>query len=94
MHTDNTPATTPPPLLRARAVMEAYGTSRTALYVLMRDGLFPRPIKLGDRLVAWPEDECHAVINARIAGWTEEEIRQLVSDLTDARKTRVTGVSA
>jgi len=87
--------TTSPPVtghrakfLRTPATMAAYGVSRPALYQHMKDGLFPRPIKLGEKLAVWPEDEVYAVINARIAGKSVEEIRELVAELTEARKTR------
>lgn len=95
MQTDTSPTTSAPTtprrctLLRTPAVLEAYGVSRPALYAHMKDGLFPRPIKLGEKLAVWPSDECYAVINARIAGKTVEEIRELVTSLTEARKERV-----
>lgn len=90
MQTDTSPTTSPPTtpprctLLRTPAVLEAYGVSRPALYAHMKDGLFPRPIKLGEKLAVWPSDECYAVINARIAGKTVEEIRKLVVSINAA----------
>jgi len=69
--------------------MEATGFSRPYLYALMKDGLFPRPVKWGDKFSVWPEDEVYAVINARVAGRTSDEIRELVTELVAARKTRI-----
>ena len=55
----------------------------------MAKGLFPRPIKLGEKSSAWPASECNAVLAARIRGATEDEIRALVVELTAARKHRI-----
>ncbi|WP_417724095.1 helix-turn-helix transcriptional regulator [Salipiger sp.] len=86
-----TPTATGPraKMLPTRATMDATGFSRPYLYALMKDGLFPRPVKWGDKFSVWPEDEVYAVINARVAGRSNEELRQLVAELTDARSTRI-----
>ena len=95
MHPDikqtNSPQTNGPraKMLPTRATMEATGFSRPYLYALMKDGLFPRPVKWGDKFSVWPEDEVYAVINARVAGRNNDELRQLVAELTDARATRL-----
>jgi prophage regulatory protein len=47
--------------LRRPAVLELTGLSTTTIYELMSRGLFPRPIKLTGRAVAWPE--------SKIADW-------------------------
>lgn len=41
-------------MLRAKAVMQLTGMGRSALY---RDPTFPKQIKIGERMVAWAEDE-------------------------------------
>lgn len=41
--------------LRRRAVEEITGLSRSTIYDLMGKGLFPRPVKLTGKAVAWPE---------------------------------------
>jgi prophage regulatory protein len=41
--------------LRRRAVEDLTGLSRSTLYDLMAKGAFPRPVKLTDKAVAWPE---------------------------------------
>lgn len=41
--------------LRLPAVKDATGLSRSGLYALMDKGEFPRPIRIGQRAVAWPE---------------------------------------
>lgn len=41
--------------LRRRAVEEITGLSRSTIYDLMSKGQFPRPVKLTEKAVAWPE---------------------------------------
>ena len=41
--------------LRRPAVEEATGLSRSAIYSLMSEGKFPKPVKLTSKAVAWPE---------------------------------------
>lgn len=74
-----------PTLLRVAAVLARYGCARPTLYESMADGLFPRPIKLGPKFVAWPEHEVSTVIAARIAGKPAESIRTLVTEQIAAR---------
>lgn len=73
-------------LLRQPVVSQATGMARPTLYEAMAEGLFPRPIKLGPKFAAWPEHEVRAVIAARIQGKSKDEIKTLVSELTEARK--------
>lgn len=41
--------------LRRRAVEELTGLSRSSIYDLMAKGAFPRPVRLTQKAVAWPE---------------------------------------
>jgi prophage regulatory protein len=54
-------------LLRLPETLEKTGLTRSALYAAMASGSFPKPVKLGQRAVAWPVDELDAWIAARIA---------------------------
>ena len=67
--------------------MEVMGISRTTLYERIKHGLMTPPVKIGLRSVAWPEHEVKAVICARIAEKFEDEIRGLVVQLQEQRKT-------
>jgi prophage regulatory protein len=49
-------------------------------------GLFPRPIKLGERLSVFLQSEVDAIINARINGNSPEAIKALVIELEAQRK--------
>lgn len=48
---------------RRPAVEEITGLSRSALYEQMKKGLFPRPVKLTSKAVAWRESD--------LADWLE-----------------------
>ena len=73
-------------ILRLPAVITAYGKSRSTIYDEIAKGLIPQPISLGGRAIGFPESEIDALIRARIAGKTDDDIRQLVTDLVAARK--------
>lgn len=71
-------------LLRMPELTAATSLAKQTLYTQMRRGLFPRPVKLG-RASAWPSDAVNAVIAARIAGKSDDEIRAIVADLQRQR---------
>ena len=73
-------------ILRLPAVMALSGLSRSTTYLHIADRLWPRPINLSARAVGFPANECEAVITARIAGKSNDEIRALVAKLEAARK--------
>lgn len=52
-------------ILRRPEVEARTGISRSTIYQWMKDGQFPRPIKLGARLVAWRESDVTAWLEAR-----------------------------
>ena len=73
-------------LLRLPSVMHRLGNSRSLIYKLITNNLFPPPIKYGPRMSVWPESEVDAIISARIQCKTENEIRSLVKNLVAKRK--------
>lgn len=72
-------------LLRLPKVLAHTGDSRSTHYLRIQQGLMPKPVSLG-YAVAWPADEVAAVINARIAGKSDDEIKVLVQALEQARQ--------
>jgi prophage regulatory protein len=56
----------PEALLPLAEVLRRTGVARATLYELMRDGLFPRPVQLTKRRVAWPDSEVTAFIRGKI----------------------------
>lgn len=72
-------------LCRLRETCKQQGKSRSAFYLDISTGLMTRPVKLGTAS-AWPAHEIDAINRARIAGKSDEEIRQLVQKLEADRK--------
>lgn len=54
-------------ILRRPEVERRVGISRSAIYLGIADGTFPRPVSLGQRAVGWIEHEINAWIEARAA---------------------------
>ena len=54
-------------LLRRPEVEVRTGLSRSTIYDWMNRGEFPKPVKLGTRLVAWRESDISAWLESREA---------------------------
>lgn len=80
--TANTPSII---LLRLPAVLKRRGRSRSSHYADIKAGLFVKPVLIGLRATGTPDNEVDALNAARIAGKTDEEIRELVAKLHAAR---------
>ena len=52
-------------LLDRQQVESLVRLSRSSIYRLMRDGLFPAPIRIGERAVRWPENEIDEWLETR-----------------------------
>lgn len=59
---------TPSRLIRRREVEQLTGLKKSQIYALMRKGLFPRPIRIGERAVAWTERALVSWQESRPAG--------------------------
>lgn len=55
----------PPQLLRLPAVSRLVALGETTVRHMVRDGEFPRPVRVGKRAKAWIQSEVHAWIKAR-----------------------------
>ena len=73
-------------ILRLPAVKSESGLSRSTIYLRVSQGLWTKPVSLGARAVGWPSDEVEAINAARIAGDTDDDIRNLGKKLEAARK--------
>jgi prophage regulatory protein len=73
-------------IVRRHAVLELLQISRSNLYKKIEQGLWPKPISLGSRAVAWLSSENEQVLTSMIAGQSQEEIKQLVKTLEESRK--------
>lgn len=82
-------------ILRMPHLLQRTAESRTAIYCGIRRGTFPSPVKLGGpRAVGWPAHEIDAVVRARIAGATDDQIKALVARLHAQRADLAEGVQA
>jgi prophage regulatory protein len=72
-------------LLRIKSITQQTGNSRSTIYLRQLQGLWPKPVRLGPRMVAWPASEVQAINDARIAGKTDVEIKELVKTLEKLR---------
>ena len=52
--------------------------SHASIYAAIKAGLFTTGVAIGQRAVGWPSDEVQAINAARIAGKSDQEIKQLV----------------
>jgi prophage regulatory protein len=73
-------------MLRMSAVKTESGLSRSTIYLRVSQRLWTKPVPLGARAVGWPSDEVAALNAARIAGKSDDEIRNLVAKMEAARK--------
>lgn len=53
-------------LMKLKAVMECTGLARSTVYKFIAEGRFPKPVKLGVRMVAWVESEIQQWIQDKI----------------------------
>ena len=65
-------------ILRLRSVLARTGLSRSMAYMLLKDGLFPKPISLGLRAVGWLESE--------VDGWIAQRVQESRRGKAEAKK--------
>jgi prophage regulatory protein len=69
-------------ILRLPAIKGKAGhRSDASVYNAIREGLWTTGVAIGRRAKGWPDYEVDAIINARIAGKSEDQIRELVKVL-------------
>ena len=63
------------------AIVKAKTTfSEPSIYRLMKEGKFPKPLKIGARAVAWRSDEIEAFINSRVRSTAGDTVAFYTSD--------------
>ncbi len=72
-------------ILRVDVTLERTGDTRSPLYDKVAKGLFTKPVKVGERAAGFPEHEVDALIAARVAGASADQIRRLVEKLHEQR---------
>lgn len=74
-----------PRLLKKPEIFARHRFHNTTLYQQIRDGLFTPPVRMGANSSAWPEHESDAILRARVAGCSDDKIRDLVGKLVADR---------
>lgn len=72
--------------LKLPAIILTGGRKKATVYADMAAGVFPRPVRIGGRGVAWIKNEVQKIYAARVAGKSDDEIRQIVDALYIARR--------
>lgn len=76
-----------PTINRKSEVIKRLGISRSTFHTRLNQQLLPPPIPLGERAVGFLQHEIDAVIAAMAAGQSKVEIKGLVAELVERRKT-------
>jgi prophage regulatory protein len=80
------------PIWRLPAIKAEMGwRSDASPYNAIRDGLFTTGVAIGQRAKGWPDYEVKAIAAARIAGQSDDKIRELVKELHAKRMQLVQG---
>lgn len=73
-------------IVKQPSLLEQFAFSKSTLFSQIQQGLMPKPISLGNRAVGYLQHELDAVLSARIAGQSNEQIKILVKSLLAKRK--------
>ena len=73
-------------IVKQPSLLKQFSFSKSTLFSQIKQGLMPKPIPLGDRAVGYLQHELDAVLSARIAGKSNEKIKELVNSLVTKRK--------
>lgn len=73
-------------LMRNSQAFQHMGISRSTFYSQIKTGLLPQPIRLGPNSVAWLKHELDAVLSARICGYDDGALQELVTNLISERQ--------
>ena len=83
------------PIWRLPAIKAEMGwRSDASPYNAIRDGLLTVGVAIGQRSRGWPDYEVKAIAAARIAGKSDDEIRELVKTLHAQRRQAGQGLAA
>lgn len=73
-------------IIKLPEVLKIYPKSKSSIYLDIQNQTFPSKISLGSRSVGYILSEVNAVINARILGKSDHDIKALVIELEEQRK--------
>lgn len=73
-------------IVKQPSLLKQFAFSKSTLFSQIKQGLMPKAIPLGERSVGYLQHELNAVLSARIAGQSSQQIKELVKLLTAQRK--------
>ena len=68
-------------LMRFKDISSRLPLSRRTLNRRIDDGLWTKPVRISDNLIAWPSDEVDLLIAVRVEGKSNSQIMSLVKRL-------------
>jgi prophage regulatory protein len=63
-------------ILRRKQVESRTGLSRSTIYLRIKKGTFPKPIKLGERAVGWLEQEIDSWLDERVQHRDHDDVQK------------------
>ena len=75
-----------PKIIRLSEVIKLTSVSRSTIYKQIKNKTFPKPVSMGERAVAFLTAEVEAYIDARMAGYSEAKLKDLITKLKENRK--------
>ena len=69
-------------------LLEKTTFGRSSLYTKISKGLFPKPVKIGSRKIAWPQYEVDQIMAFYLSTSDEEERKSFVVNLEKIRAER------
>ncbi|MEL0630875.1 helix-turn-helix transcriptional regulator [Psychromonas aquatilis] len=73
-------------IVKLPTVLEKFCISRSLAFLHLSKGLLPPSISLGERSKGFILSELDAVLSARVAGQSNDQIKALVKSLVEKRK--------
>ena len=69
-------------------VLEKTTFGRSSLYAKVSKGLFPKPVKVGSRKIAWPKNEIDQMMTFYLSTTNEEDTKSFVTNMEKIRTER------
>ena len=69
-------------------VLEKTSFGRSSLYAKVSKGLFPKPVKVGSRKIAWPQFEVDQMMDFYLSTTNEEDTKSFVTKIEKIRTER------
>ena len=77
-----------PKFISIDEVLEKTTFGRSSLYAKVSKGLFPKPVKVGSRKIAWPQYEIDQMMNFYLSTTNEEDTKSFVTKIEKIRTER------